>query len=338
MYVCVENQLVMFSPGTTSPQWKYAMGDPAPRSPAIGPDGIVRVHSMDGHLHAVDADGRAAFEPVAIGRPLGWAAPLVDRRCNTWICRADGGVAEISPAGQTESRPFVRTRRRFDCSGVIRDDVLYLGCEDHYLCAFPLNADCGENRWADDTDLGRTGGAIQCPLAVTPAGELLAVSQDDHLYYFAPNGRPARTIALPGMTFGSPICDDRGVVFLGVSERLLGGIGRGALIAVQTATSRILWRYQAESAIESTPVLGDDGILYFGDNQGTIHAVDRDGRAVWRSELQSPVRSAGVLWDGLLAFGLDDGSLALMECSSQRLFEEGWPKLLGTLDQAGCVS
>ena len=87
--------------------------------------------------------------------------------------------------------------------------------------------------------------------------------------------------------------------------------------------------------MESTPVIGDDGVIYFGDNEGVIHAVDLRGQAKWTAKVGSPVRSAGtILAPQRVAFGLDDETLVVLKCSSKGL-AGGWPKIGGTLGQCG---
>ena len=52
--------------------------------------------------------------------------------------------------------------------------------------------------------------------------------------------------------------------------------------------------------------------------------------------VSASVRSAGtIIGPGRVAFGLDDGSWAVLRCSSQQLGARGWPKLQGTLGQSG---
>jgi hypothetical protein len=38
-----------------------------------------------------------------------------------------------------------------------------------------------------------------------------------------------------------------------------------------------------------------------------------------------------------LVFGLDDGGLVALGCTSRRLAGRAWPKFRGSLAQAGCV-
>ncbi|MCY2986987.1 MAG: PQQ-binding-like beta-propeller repeat protein, partial [Planctomycetota bacterium] len=336
VFVCSQHQLVMFPAGSPSPRWKYSTAGLIPRSPAIGPDGNVRVHSNDGCLHVVDLEGQAVFKPVAVGGPLGWASPLVDQQNQTWICRHDGGLIRVGPSGATEARPFFRTRYRFDCTGLIVEDTLYIGCENHYVYAIPLHGEAGENKWAGSVALGRTGCSIHCPLALADGPELLVVSQDDRLYGFGLDGQSHWAVALPGKMLCAPVVDDQGTIYAGLAQNPRDQAARGVLFAINGATHQIKWQYATAAPLECTPVIGDDGIVYVGDNDGTVHAVDARGQRVWTTELRSAIRSAGVIIQPeRVAFGLDDGSLAVLLCTSQRVAAKGWPKAHGTLGQSG---
>lgn len=338
VFVSIQNRLVMFDARAQSPQWEYVTAASLPRSPALGSDGLVRVHSSDGYLHVVDAGGRPAHAPVEIGEPLGWASPLVDEHGNTWICASAGGLVKIQPDGQRDARPFFRTRRRFDCTGLIYGDVLYVGCEDHFVYAISLVKEHGENAWAVSPELGRTGCSINNALALKAGPELLAASHDDFLHAFSLDGRSLWATALGGQLLGAPVVDNDGTVFAGVSQNRRNQPTRGALIAVDKTSHQIKWQFVVDCGIESTPVIGDDGILYFGDNNGSIHAVDIHGKPVWTSQFAAPVRSPGtIIGPGLVAFGLDSGELVVLNCSSQRVRAGGWPKFQQTLEQSGTV-
>jgi outer membrane protein assembly factor BamB len=328
----------MFGPGEHEPAWKYDTGGLIPRSPALGPDGHVRVHSTDGLLHVVDRSGQAVYPPVAVGEPLGWAQPLVDPQNNTWICRHEGGIAKVDAAGQTARRPFFRTRRRFDCTGLIHRDMLYVGCDNHFLHAVALTGERGKNAWEGQSQLGRTGCAIHCPLAMTSSGtEILVGSQDDRLYAFALDGQKKWDVPLPGLLLSSPVISEDGMIYAGVCQNPRGTDARGILIAINGATHQVEWQYGADALLECTPVLGEDGMLYVGDNSGVIHAIDTSsGNSAWKAEVGVGIRSSGaIVAAGVVAFQRDDAVLVAFECSSQRTPTAGWPKLLARPDQSG---
>jgi len=85
-------------------------------------------------------------------------------------------------------------------------------------------------------------------------------------------------------------------------------------------------------------VIGDDGLVYFGDNACTIHAVDLRGNAQWTARVEAPVRSAGTIpGPKRLAFGLDDETLVVLDCTAGALAPSGWPKWGRSLAQNALV-
>ncbi len=330
--------LLCFAPGSSEPQWTYPAGARISGSPAVGPDRHTRIHSTDGRLHLVAADGQPVLAPINVGKPLGCASPLVDADNNTWICRTEGGLIKIDTAGQMAKRPYFRSRHRLDCTGLIHQNTLFLGCENHYVVAIPLDATTGRNAWIDSVQLGRTGCPIHCPLAISGQQEILVVSQDNTLYAFGIDGTSPWSFPLDGHVLSSPVVAADDTVYIAVNKNPLNQPASGTLTAVHTRTRSLVWRVEIAAPIESTPVLGDDGMIYLGDNQGTIHAVDNRGQTAWTAAFDSPIRSGGtIIADQQLAFLQDDGTLIVLRCSSKHLNPGPWPKLLGTAQQSGCT-
>ena len=57
---------------------------------------------------------------------------------------------------------------------------------------------------------------------------------------------------------------------------------------------------------------------------------------MWTEQVEAAARSAGtILAPKRLAFGLDDDTLVVLECSSGGLAAEGWPKIARSLGQSG---
>jgi outer membrane protein assembly factor BamB len=130
------------------------------------------------------------------------------------------------------------------------------------------------------------------------------------------------------------VIDPQGHVYVGVTQRERGQEPRGLLACIDGNSHKIRWQYAAAGPVESTPVIGDDETVYFGDDAGTVHAVDTRGNARWTAKVEAAVRSAGViLAPERLAFGLDDDTLVVLKCSSQALAPGGWPKIACTLSQ-----
>ena len=340
MYLCSQNKLLAFREqnGRLQPLWTYETGERIPGSPVIGSDGNLRVHSGDEHLHIVTPAGQRLCDPALVGQPLGWAAPLVDDQNTTWICGYHGGLIRVDAAGRADERPFFRGRQRFDSTGLIHQGVLYVGAENACVYAIQLNGDRGTNLWDHLAERGRTGWFINSALALAPGPVLVVASRDDRLHGFQMDGRRLWSVEMDGQMLGSPVIDSDGSVYVGLSIVHGREQPRGALVRVDSLSHKVRWRYDTEAAVESTPVIGDDGIVYFGDNNGGIHAVDSDGRAAWTEKVTTGVRSPGALpGPERVVFGLEDGTFAALRCSSQKLRPGAWSKYLGNCRHAGLM-
>ncbi len=318
--------------------WEYVIGSPVPGPTVVGSDGNIRLHCADGFLHCVTPQGKQAWSPAKVGEPLGFAAPLVDGDGNTWISAYDGGLLKIDPDGRMAATPFFRSRSKFDSAGVIYDRVIYIGCEDGYLFAIRTDGSRGVNLWDHSAEQGYTGWFLNSSPAVTADSVIVVAGRDDNLHGFAANGVQTWTTRLPGQMLGSPVLDAHGHVYVGVSQAKRGEKGRGSLVCVDGNSHKIRWEYAAAGPVESTPVIGDDEIVYFGDNAGVIHAVDARGTAQWTGRVESAVRSAGtIVAPHRLAFGLDNETLVVLDCASTALAPNSWPKIRRSREQSGLV-
>lgn len=337
MLVTMGRKLIALTEHEEGPRelWDYPTRGSIPGSPTVGRDGNVRVHSGDGLLHCVTPEGEQAFPPVKVGEPLGWASPLIDDENHTLICAYTGGLIKIDARGGRPSQPFFRSRQKFDSTGVIHNGVLYVGAEDAYVYAVRLAGSRGRNEWNQLKGNGKTEWFINTAIAFHN-GVLIVAGRDEVLYGFDEKGQRIWRIHLRGQMLGSPVVDEEGNVYVGVSLERRGEHSSGNLVCVSAGSHEMRWEYRAEAAIESTPVIGSDGVIYFGDNEGFVHAVDLNGKRIWSQQVGSPVRSAGTITAAKrVLFGTDRGDLVALACSSSGVPKGGWPKFLGSPGQSG---
>jgi outer membrane protein assembly factor BamB len=316
--------------------WEYVIGTRAPGPIVLGPQDTVRLHCCDGYLHCLDAaTGKQVWSPACVGEPLGYAVPVTDRDGNTWVSSHEGGLAKVDYQGRIQKPPFFRSRQKFDSPAVVADDVLYVASELGYLFAIDLRSDHGANQWNQATDQGYVGVVRSAPL-VTADKVIVVAAQDECLYGVSAVGTLAWKTPMPGQILGSPVADRNGHIYLGLSQTPRGMDPRGVLVCIDGNSHKVRWEYRTAAPVESTPVIGDDDLIYFGDNAGVLHAVNFFGKVQWTADIGSPIRSAGTLLaPKRLAFGLDNESLAVLDCSSVALAAEGWPKVGRTLGQNG---
>jgi outer membrane protein assembly factor BamB len=320
--------------------WEYVTGSRAPGNVVLGPDDTLRVHCCDGYLHCVaTASGKQTWAPASVGEPLGYAVPVVDAQGNTWTSAPGGGLVMVDSHGRVQKPgPYFRSRQKFDSPGIISRGVLYIGSEHAYVFAIELGPDRGTNLWNHAVEQGYTGGYVRSAPVMSEDGILVVAATDENLYGFGPGGGLAWKTQAPGQMLGSLVADRAGHLYVGISQSPRGSQPRGSLICLDGNSHKIRWEYRAAGPVESTPVIGNDDVIYFGDNAGVIHAIDFHGKALWKAEIGSPIRSAGTIFaPERLAFGTDSEMLVILRCSSQGLAEGGWPKVGRTLAQSPTV-
>lgn len=317
------------NPGGAGIVWEYSTGGPIVGSAAAASDGSLRVHSSDGHLHGLAADGSPLWTPVEIREPLNWTSPLVDASGNTWICAFAGGLIKIDAAGKKSPRPYLRSPVKFDCQGVLHDGKLIIGGEDQFVHAIDLCGERGAEIWNQDASRGRTNWFINSAVALASGPTFVVASRDGNLYGFSVEGEEVWKAEMPGQLLGSPVVDEADRIFVGLCRTEKGASSPGALACFDIRRRQWIWEVSAPGAVESTPVIGSDGTVYFGDNAGCIQAVSAAGKRLWETWVGAAVRSSGtIVSEGHVVFGDDEGRLFALCCDSPRL-SRGWPTALG---------
>ncbi len=70
----------------------------------------------------------------------------------------------------------------------------------------------------------------------------------------------------------------------------------------------LYWKYYTGSEIVTTPVLGDDGAIYFGSIDGIFHALNATGKSKWTYSTNGELYASAVIdTNGVIYFGSEDG-------------------------------
>jgi len=108
---------------------------------------------------------------------------------------------------------------------------------------------------------------------------------------------------------------------------LLLGNGPPAPASGDTVAGSVLWTYDVGEQIW-TPLALEAGVLFFGDDAGTLHALDIAKRQLrWRFATTGRIRSAATVDGGAVLFASDDGFLYAVGRDSGR---ERWKLDLGS--------
>jgi outer membrane protein assembly factor BamB len=93
---------------------------------------------------------------------------------------------------------------------------------------------------------------------------------------------------------------------------------RGALLRLDAATGRQVWRYDAPDGVLVKPAL-DGQRVYFGSRDGCCYALERGaGRLVWKQDVRGPVVAAPCLCGGRLYVAAGEGRLYCLGAADGR--------------------
>lgn len=84
----------------------------------------------------------------------------------------------------------------------------------------------------------------------------------------------------------------------------------GNVAALDARTGKKIWGWRASSRVESSPVVDDQGTVYFGSESGKVYAVNgQTGGVKWTYRAGGAVKAAPALAGGILYFGAYDGAM-----------------------------
>ncbi|MCX4243385.1 PQQ-binding-like beta-propeller repeat protein [Paraliomyxa miuraensis] len=191
---------------------------------------------------------------------------------------------------------------------------LYFGADDDRLRAVDPKA--GVVAWSR-----RLGGCeptrapgpvgVRCDVdggpSLGPGGDLYAGA--DGLYRVAGDGTirwhyPPEEEGPGAHVATTPLVTAEGVVF--------GNQGKEVVALDHEGRRR--WSVTFKADVDGSPVLGRDGTIYVGVDEGALHAIRPDGTIAWSAKVGAPIRArAAVGSDGVVVFGAYDGILYAVE-------------------------
>lgn len=228
-------------------------------------------------------------------------------------------------------------------STAVADDRgwLYFGADDDHLRAVdPAAGTIAWSRRLGRCEPPRAPGpeGVRCDVdggpAMGPGGDLYAGA--DGLYRVGNEGTirwhyPPAEDGPGAHVATTPLVTDDGVVF--------GSYGKEVVALDHDGQRR--WSVSFKADVDGSPVLGRDGSIYVGVDEGALHAIRPDGTLAWSAPVGSPVRARPAVGsDGVVVFGAYDGILYAVEPDGGvrwRLPTDGEIHAPATIDPAGRI-
>lgn len=262
------NKLIALDATTGGLLWDYETDSLVYASPAVAEDGTIYFGSSDGLLYALHPDGTLKWE-FEVGGELD-SSPAIDAAGNVYVGSSSGFVSSISPDGAerwswdvpislaTLTRDFGITSSPMLTS---EGDVI-VGSQNFFV--YCLRASNGTQRWSYPTDGIVEGSAVE-----GMGRSCLFAGRDGFLYSLSwDGGLNWKTFVGPNY-YSTPCVDGMGRIYAGV----LRGSTEGSLV-VLSSEGAILWQTDFDGFVDSSPLLGPDGTVYVGNNNGRLYAIE----------------------------------------------------------------
>jgi len=320
-------------------KWKYEISNPV-FTPAVGSDGTIYVQDNTATLYAVAEDGTEKWSyPLSASHEVGQSAPALGLDGTIYV-GADG-IYAINPDGTLKWSYFPAG---FDTISIIHsspavasDGTILVGANGNFgefsdpgrAALFAINPD-GTLKWRyilEGADFVFSSPAIDSEGTIYIGGEtstggdlsfVYAINADGTLKwkYEISGGRPVRS---------SPAVDVDGTVYVATK---ISGTAEAELLALNP-DGTLRWSYSVEQAdIYCSPAVGENGLIYFGAENGIFYALNPDGTENWKYATNNGINwsSPAIDIDGTIYIGNVDGYLFAINSNSFGLVNSTWPK------------
>jgi outer membrane protein assembly factor BamB len=292
-------------------RWRFPLGGGQVRStPAVADDGSI-YFAIQGHnptpdslaadaLCRLSASGQLLWSrninPTGLTMEVGQSAPAIGPDGTIYI----GGdqLYAFRPDGTLKWKAFGPTWETLRNAPVVgRDGTVYFVYHNIPLTA--LDPDSGSVIWS--RPLGVNDHCLASP-AIGADGTLYVAQQPGLVYAVSPAGQllwtfDIATAGFRGFLRSSPAVDSDGAIYFGLNS----GDPSSALFALNP-DGALRWIFQPSDLpgdtprdhfdIYSSPAIGSDGSIYFGQEFGRVYALDpADGSVRWMQTVPS-----GITW------------------------------------------
>jgi outer membrane protein assembly factor BamB len=162
----------------------------------------------------------------------------------------------------------------------------------------------------------------------TENGEVVAITNSGTLLW-EKSLNPSNSPEGPYIRSSIAVDETFGQLYVGTKHN-----EQSKFLALNTATGDVQWEYATGGDVYSSPLIGNDGSIYFGSESRYVYALDSSGSLLWRESVSQDITwpspaidSRGIIYIGGMGNGSGNGKLHAIQTDSTGLSSGVWPKI-----------
>jgi outer membrane protein assembly factor BamB len=278
-------------PEASALRWLFETGAHNRSSPAVSADGTVYLSAYDGYVYAINPDGTEKWRFDRSAGGGGESSPSIGADGTIYVGSLSPFLYAINPDG-TEKWTFEVGGNAIASPTIGQDGRIYIG-NFGTGTLYALNPD-GSVEWA--YSVGNLRWVYDAP-CIGPDGTIYVQINDGYLYALSPAGSLLWKYYIRFSGGGYRASTSFSVA----DSTVYTGSVWDTLYAL-TPDGALKWTFGTEEDVCAAPVIGDDGVIYFGSDD--FYALYPDGTLKWC--FREPGRiaaSAAIDSDGTVYFG-----------------------------------
>ena len=274
-----DNNLYALNTESGAQEWTFETGSLIFSSPAVADNGTILAGGADGFVYALGPDGSLQWSAFLGGEidssiAIGLSGRLYVGTTEGFIYALDIETGEEIWSFEIPVEPSAVGRVTSIASSCALDGLgkLYFGSNNYFVYA--LNTLDGTLAWNFET-----GAEVESSPTISIDGNLLVSSRDGLLYSLSREGEFVWSVNIGENYYTSAVVDEIGRIY--VSSYISDTLSYLNLISPE---GTILQRVAFSDVIDSSVAIGPGGVLYLGNNDGSIYAFSNGGRlsnSVW---------------------------------------------------------
>ncbi len=163
----------------------------------------------------------------------------------------------------------------------------------------------------------------------TEGGQIFAINKDGGKVWESVDFNPSNAVDGPFIRSSVALDENKGLLYVGTKHD-----SASKLVALSMADGVTQWEYATGGDVYSSPLLGDNGNIYFASESRYLHALNSDGNEVWRVGMSQDVTwpspvidSQGIIYIGGMGNGSGNGKLFAIQTDSTGLMHGSWSKM-----------